>query len=279
MKKTLYAPAKINLCLHVIGRRRDGYHDLAMLMQQVDLQDRLDLAVADGSGVRVYCPGLELPEGVGNIAARAAEMFLAHVGISCSVTINIHKRIPAAAGLGGGSSDAAAVLAGLNAMLCAGLTRSELMALGVRLGADVPFFLFGRTTAWATGIGERLTDWRGLPPFWLVLVNPGIAVSTAEVFKNLGLTRRRPVARIPRFPKGTSDLVRLLHNDLEVVTCQRHPLISTIKDSLLTCGASGALMSGSGPTVFGVFDDRLTAERAAETVKRPDWWVEVVRPL
>ncbi len=189
------------------------------------------------------------------------------------------RRIPAAAGLGGGSSDAAAVLAGLNAMLCAGLTRSELMALGVRLGADVPFFLFGRTTAWATGIGERLTDWRGLPPFWLVLVNPGIAVSTAEVFQNLGLTRRRPVARIPRFPKGTSDLVRLLHNDLEVVTCQRHPLISTIKDSLLTCGASGALMSGSGPTVFGVFDDRLTAERAAETVKRPDWWVEVVRPL
>lgn len=279
MKKTIYAPAKINLCLHVIGRRADGYHDLAMLMQQVGLWDRLDLDVSAGSGVTVHCPGLVLGEGESNLSGRAAELFLSHVGETWAVNVSIEKRIPVAAGLGGGSADAAAVLLGLNDLLKTGLPRSELMALGARLGADVPFFLFGRTAAWATGIGDRLRAWPGLPPIWLVLVNPGIAVATATVFQNLGLTRYGPVARIPRFPKGTSGLVSLLRNDLEAVTCQRYPLISSIKERLLSCGAHGALMSGSGPTVFGVFDDPTTAAHAAGVIVQPGWRVEVVRPL
>jgi 4-diphosphocytidyl-2-C-methyl-D-erythritol kinase len=279
MKKVVYAPAKINLCLHVLGRRDDGYHDLATLMQGIDLQDRLEVAVSSGSDITVYCPGVALPSGVDNIAARAARMLLEHLEKECSVAISIDKRIPSAAGLGGGSSDAAAVLLALNDLLGTELSRRELMALGVRLGADVPFFLYGQT-AWATGIGECLQPWSGLPPVTLVLVNPGLVVSTAWVFQNLGLTRLRPTARIPRFPERASDLVRLLHNDLEVVTCQHHPVITTIKERLIASGADGALMSGSGATVFGVFEDSSRAEHAAQILSaETDWWVKVVNPL
>ena len=277
--KTVLAPAKVNLCLHVLGRRADGYHDLATLMQQVDLRDRLEVVIGTGSNITVHCPQVKLPPGVENLAARAARLFLQRVGETCSVTIGIEKRIPEAAGLGGGSSDAAAVLRALNDLLRSDLCRSELMVLGRQLGADVPFFLYGKT-AWATGVGDRLQGWPGLPPLWLVLVNPRFAVSTRQIFQNLGLTHHRPVARIPRFPQGTSALVRLLHNDLEVVTCQHHPVITTIKERLIASGAEGALMSGSGPTVFGIFEDRGRAERAAESISGDSgWWVEVVSPL
>jgi 4-diphosphocytidyl-2-C-methyl-D-erythritol kinase len=195
------------------------------------------------------------------------------------VAINIEKNIPEAAGLGGGSSDAAAVLSALNGLLDSGLSCSELMVLGRQLGADVPFFLYGQT-AWATGVGEQLQPWPGLPPIWLVLVNPRVAVSTAWAFQNLGLTHHRSIAKLPRFPQGTSALVRLLHNDLEVVTCQHYPVITTIKERLIASGAEGALMSGSGPTVFGVFADRGRAERAAEEISGDtEWWVDVVSPL
>ncbi|MGK2904729.1 MAG: 4-(cytidine 5'-diphospho)-2-C-methyl-D-erythritol kinase [Desulfuromonadales bacterium] len=279
MKKVVYAPAKVNLCLHVLSRRNDGYHDLATLMQRIDLQDRLEIVVSSGSDITVSCPRLTLPKGLENIAGRAARLFLEHIGDEHSISITIDKKTPSAAGLGGGSSDAAAVLLAMNDLFDADLSRSELMNLGVRLGADVPFFLYGQT-AWATGIGECLQPWPGLPQVTLVLVNPGIVVSTPWVFRNLGLTRPRPTARIPRFPERASDLVCLLHNDLEVVTCQHFPVITTIKERLVFCGASGALMSGSGATVFGVFDDQCCAEQAAQVLStETDWWVEVVNPL
>jgi len=277
--KTVFAPAKVNLCLHVLGRRPDNYHELAMLMQRIALFDRLEVEMVAGHDVTVSCPGLDLPRGEQNIIEKAARLLLSHVGMKCGVSIRVDKNIPVAAGLGGGSSDAAAVLEALNELLGLDLPRAELMALGRGLGADVPFFLY-RQTAWATGIGDRFEAWPGLPPVTLVLVNPGIAVSTAWVFQNLGLTRPRPVARIPRFPEGISALVRLLHNDLEVVTCQRHPVITTIKERLLACGANGALMTGSGATVFGLFAERFRAAKAAQTlVAETGWWVEVVNPL
>jgi len=279
MRKRVYAPAKINLCLHVLGRRDDGYHDLDMLMLRVSLYDRLDVSLSSGSGIAVSCPQVRLPPGVENLAARAARLLLKQVGEVRSVAIRIDKHIPEAAGLGGGSSDAAAVLLALNEMLGCGLSRSELMGLGVQLGADVPFFIYGQT-AWATGVGERLHPWPGLPPIWLVLVNPRVAVSTAWVFQNLGLTHPGPIAKLPKFPQGMSSLVCLLHNDLEAVTCQRHPVITTIKERLVAGGAAGALMSGSGPTVFGVFEDRSRAERVAEELSgETAWWVTVASPL
>jgi 4-diphosphocytidyl-2-C-methyl-D-erythritol kinase len=280
MMKTVFAPAKINLCLHVTGRREDGYHDLATLMQRVDIQDRLEITVSSGAEITACCPKLNLPPGVENIAVRAARLFLSYIKEECSVAVRIDKKIPAAAGMGGGSSNAASVLLALNDMLGVNLSQSELISIGVKIGADVPFFLYDQSAAWATGVGERLQPWPGLPPTAFVLVNPGIEVSTAWVFKTFGLTCSQPIAKIPRFPVRTSGLVRLLHNDLEIVTCQRHPVITAIKERLLAGGAAGALMSGSGPTVFGVFDDQDQAGKIAKVLStETDWWVQVVNPL
>lgn len=274
--KSMLAPAKINLCLHVTGRRPDGYHELAMLMQRVALFDKVTVALGQGHGVSVLCPGLDLPAGGENLAARAARMFVEHVGLRAQVTVRIDKQVPAAAGLGGGSSDAAAVLLLLDDLLESGLPDHELRQLGRRLGADVPFFLF-RRTAWAEGIGDILEEWPGMPPAWVVLINPGFAVSTASVFRNLRLTGNRPKAKIPRFPVRVEEVVRLLHNDLEPVTCARYPVIGEIKRRLLAEGAAGALMSGSGPTVFGLFRSAPDAQRAASRITAErGWWAAAV---
>ncbi|NIQ76492.1 MAG: 4-(cytidine 5'-diphospho)-2-C-methyl-D-erythritol kinase [Gammaproteobacteria bacterium] len=277
--KTIFAPAKVNLCLHVLGKRDDGYHDLAMIMQRVSLYDRLNVTLTPGMGVSVDCPGVDLAGDGVNIVEKAASLFFESLGLDQGVSIKIEKHIPAAAGLGGGSSDAAAVLEALHDLLDLNLSRAELISIGARVGADVPFFLY-KKTAWVTGVGDRLQPWPGMPPVTLVLVNPGVSVSTRKIFQNLGLTHQRPIARIPRFPVGTSGLVRLLHNDLEVVTCHHHPVITTIKERLIASGAMGALMSGSGATVFGVCADQLQAESVAREIRREaDWWVEIVNPI
>lgn len=279
MQRTVLAPAKVNLILDVLGKRSDGYHDVAMLMVRLSLHDRVRVVLTSDRAVTVTCPGLALAVGEENIATRAARLFLAHTGLASGVAIHIAKQIPAAAGLGGGSSDAAAVMMALNDLLDTGLSRGELQALGVRLGADVPFFLCGEMTAWATGIGERLEPWRGLPPCHMVLVNPRLAVSTAWVYQNLGLTHRRPTIKIPRFPERMADLVPMLRNDLEAVTMARHPAIAAIKARLLAAGALGALMSGSGPTVFGIFPGSASADQAAaELAQGTGWWTAVVTP-
>lgn len=274
------APAKINLCLHVLGRRPDGYHELAMVMQRVSLFDRLQMTLTDEPGVRVVCPGVDLPPDGENIAARAARRLLVLAGNSCGVEMVIDKQIPVAAGLGGGSSDAAAVLTGLNEMLELGLSRNALMAEGASLGADVPFFIFA-AAAWATGIGDVLEEIEDLPPLWYVLVNPGLAVSTAWVYQNLGLTSKIEAAKLPRFSRTMAGVVGLLHNDLERVTVSRYPLVSTVKKELAARGAAGVLMSGSGPTVFGVFADEATARQAADGLRQShsEWRVFVVQPV
>jgi len=279
MQRTVAAPAKVNFILDVLGRRPNGYHDVAMLMVRLSLHDRVTVTLNGGNRIAAICPGLELAVGEENIAARAARLFVEHTGIETGIDIRIDKHIPAAAGMGGGSSNAAAVLLALNDLLGTDLPRSELQSLGVRLGADVPFFLCGEMAAWATGIGERLEPWRGLPPCCLVLVNPRFAVSTAWVYQNLGLTGHRSATKIPRFPERMADLAGLLRNDLEVVTSSRHPEITTIKSRLLASGALAALMSGSGPTVFGLYADEVAAERAAEQLAEgTGWWTAAVTP-
>jgi 4-diphosphocytidyl-2-C-methyl-D-erythritol kinase len=279
MNKTFLAPAKINLCLHVLGKRPDGYHELAMLMQRVSLYDTLRIALVAERGVRVVCKGVELPPGGENIAARAARRMLELSGADCGVEIAIDKAIPVAAGLGGGSSDAAAVLMGLDEMLSTALGKERLMAEGGKLGADVPFFIF-KEAAWATGIGDCLETVPSLAPLWYVLVNPGVAVSTAWVYQNLGLTSPGTVARMPGFLETTAGVVRLLHNDLEGVTIPRYPVIASLKERLLGLGAAGALMSGSGPTVFGVFEGVEAARAACEELATvPGWRSFLVRAL
>ncbi len=280
LERKFRAAAKINLCLHVLGRLENGYHQLAMAMQRVGLYDDIRIELGGQPGVRVICSGVELAEGDENIAAQAARIFLREVGVDVGVDIEITKRIPVAAGLGGGSSDAATVLLGLNELLETDLEVNQLLEMGSRLGADVPFFVFQKP-AWATGIGTRLEPLPVLPEVAYLLVNPGIAVSTAEVYRSLQLTKGGGLANLPRFSVVTrGDLCAALHNDLEKVTLQQFPPIAEIKQRLLDQGALGALMSGSGATVFGVYPDFAAASQAAEVlVAKNDWLVCPVRPV
>ena len=281
MKKLqLQAPAKVNYRLDVLRKRPDGYHDLRMLMQRVDLCDAIEITLSETPGVRVSCGRADIPDGPENIAWRAADALLKLSGREQGIDITIAKRIPAGAGLGGGSSDAATVLMGVNELLELGLSDQRLMEIGVKLGADVPFFIF-KKTALAEGIGDQLTALDQVPSLWVVLVNPGIHVSTAWVYQNLQLTSKAAPANVPRSYGSLEDVCAVLSNDLEPVTCGRFPLISELKEMLLAAGARGTLMSGSGSTVFGLFGDEAAARRAAiEVVKgRDDWFSVAVRTL
>ena len=276
---TFQAPAKINLCLHVLGKFTDGYHDLAMLMQRVSLYDEISLRLTDDGRMRFSCDDESLMDGDDNLALRAARLIFEHVESELGVDISLQKRIPVAAGLGGGSSDAASVLLGLNRIAGFGLDKSVLMGLGVGLGADVPFFILEQS-AWATGIGDKLDPEPDLPTVYYVLVNPGLPVSTAWVYQNLRLTSPVDMAKLREFPRTPEGLVRLLHNDLEQVTMARYPVLETIKLVLVERGALGTLMSGSGATVFGLFPDLAQAQQVAQGLTREfGWWTASVSTL
>ena len=275
----LRAPAKVNFRLDVLNRRTDGYHNLRMLMQRIDLCDEIELRLTKQAGISVHSDSAALPEGAGNIVWKAAAAILARTDSRSGVDINITKKIPIAAGLGGGSSDAAATLMGLNQLLALGLDDTQLMKIGLSLGADVPFFIFQKT-AIAEGVGEILTAIEKVPKVWLVLVNPGIHVSTSWVFQSLRLTTEKVAAKIPFLYESAADLCGILSNDLEAVTISRFPVIQAIKDQLMAVGASGALMSGSGPTVFAVFDERTAAQKAAiKLSETPGWFTAALSTI
>ena len=267
----LEAPAKVNYRLDVLRKRPDGYHDLRMIMQRIDLCDAVDITVTDTPGIRVTCGRAGVPDGPGNIAWRAADLLLQEAGRSAGIEVAITKRIPVAAGLGGGSSDGAAVLMGVNELLTLGYSDERLMEIGVKLGADVPFFIF-KKTALAEGIGERLSALDRVPEVWLAIVNPNVHVSTAWVYQNLELTSEKEHSTLPRFYESVADICAILSNDLESVTIRRFPVIAEIKEDLVAAGARAALMSGSGPTVFGVFDEEAAARRAARDLSRDKGW-------
>lgn len=280
IERTFLSPAKINLCLYVLGRREDGYHELAMAMQRVDLCDHIRIRLGGEAGVRVACAAVALAAGQENIVAKAARLILQEAGSVVGVEIEIDKQIPVAAGLGGGSSNAATVLMALDEMLNLRLGKERLMMLGGQLGADVPFFVFA-APAWATGIGTQLEKLPELPSVAYLLINPKFAVSTAWVYQSLRLTKGGELANLPRFSVATkSELCAALHNDLEQITLERYPLLAEIKQLLLERGAIGTLMSGSGATVFGVFKDFAEASRVAvKLAKETDWLISPVRPL
>lgn len=276
---TLKAPAKVNYLLDVIRRRPDGYHDLRMVMQRVNLCDDLTITLTGTPGISVLCGKDDVPDGPGNIAWKAANVLLELTDGSQGVKISIIKNIPVAAGLGGGSSDAASVLMGMNDLLELGLSDERLMEIGVKLGADVPFFIFKRT-ALAEGIGEALTVMPEMPTAWVLLVNPGVHVSTAWVYKNLQLTNRGGLAKLPSLYGSIMDICSIFANDLESVTIPAFPVIADIKNSMLRHGALGAMMSGSGPTVFGLYQDKETAELARTAITSgTDWYAAVVETL
>ena len=276
---TLFAPAKINYLLDVIGKRPDGYHDLRMIMQRVNLCDRITLGITESPGIIVTCNSKGAPDGPDNIAWKAAKALLDVSGTVKGVKIEIVKNIPAAAGLGGGSSDAATVLMGLNELLAIGLSEQKLMEIGCKLGADIPFFIF-KETALAEGIGDKLTRLSEMPKCWILLVNPGVHVSTAWVYRSLQLTSKRELNKLPKFYGSVEQVVSILSNDLEAVTIPAFPVIADIKKRLMNLGAAGSMMSGSGPTVFGIFKSFDAAEYARlQIANDTDWFAATAETL
>lgn len=265
------SPAKINLFLHVIGKRPNGYHDIHSLMCGLTLYDTLTLDF-EASKTTVVCTHPAVPEDETNIAYRAAECFFDALGHSGGVCIDIEKHIPVAAGLGGGSSNAASVLSGLNTHYGHPFSNRDLTSLALTLGADVPFFIHQRP-ALATGVGEKLEFFKGIQPYPVVLIRPEIQVSTADVYNNLNLGLTNCEQKLKSFPlnRGFNPLHHLC-NDLETVTVSWYPEISDIKGALLDQGALGSLMSGSGPTVFGIYSDSDLANKGYETLSTNQKW-------
>jgi len=273
----LQAPAKVNFRLDVLRKRPDGYHDLRMIMQRIDLCDEIELSLRQEPGISLFCYDADIPDDKSNIVWRAADEILRLSDVATGIDIKLKKNIPVAAGLGGGSSDAASTLMGLNRLLKTALTDRQLMTVGLKLGADVPFFIF-KKPAIAEGTGEKLSPLQQIPKLWLLLVNPGIHVATSWAYQNLNLTSEKVAAKIPILYKSATDICSILSNDLESVTLDKYPVIRAIKEQLLTTGAAGALMSGSGSTVFAVFDKESTARAALESLSFDARWFKAVVP-
>ena len=274
------APAKINLSLRVVGRRADGYHLLDTIMLPVSLYDEIDIRkvrlrvknkkLAPPS-IEVICNHPLVPNDETNLVYRAARLLLEKAKSEQPIEIRIRKRIPVGAGLGGGSTDAAATLVGLNRLLKLGFTEKKLERLGLKLGADVPFFIRGRP-ARARGIGERLQQFGPLRRLWLVILYPGFPVSTAWVYGNLPVKLTKPSVNtsIASLLTGPGCVANLLVNDLERVSLSRYPKIGSLKRALLRAGAAGSLMSGSGSSVFGAFKSKQKAAAAFRRLRQEE---------
>jgi 4-diphosphocytidyl-2-C-methyl-D-erythritol kinase len=273
MEMELLSPAKVNLFLKVLKKREDGYHDILSLMQPVSLFDIISISITEGDSITVNVinsVGAEgsVPSGPENLAYKAAKLFLESAGLKRAVTIEINKHIPSAAGLGGGSSNAATVLMGLNEALGMIIDHDELMVLSMKLGSDVPFFLL-KGSALASGRGEVL-ERISFPLYDYVLVNPGFEVSSGWAYENLGLTKKDEDNMLLYSKSALMDNRRiedLLSNDLEPVVLKKYPRILDLKNELLDTGALGALMTGSGPTVFGVYSDADSAKSALKRIE------------
>ncbi|WP_080843549.1 4-(cytidine 5'-diphospho)-2-C-methyl-D-erythritol kinase [Cytobacillus gottheilii] len=255
MKLLVKAPAKINLSLDVLHKRDDGYHEVEMIMTTIDLADRLEITRLDKDEIRIISHNRFVPDDHRNLAYQAAMLLKERFHVKQGAAITIEKMIPVAAGLAGGSSDAAAALRGLNKLWDLGLSLDELAVLGAEIGSDVSFCVYGGT-ALATGRGEMIRQLDAPPTCWVILAKPFIGVSTADVYRKLDLAG-------VKHPQ-TSEMIKAIENDdyemvcdhlenvLETVTLKMHPEVAQIKDQMKRFGADAVLMSGSGPTVFGL---------------------------
>ena len=268
---SLKALAKINLGLDVVRRREDGYHEVRMIMQTIQLYDRLDIKRTHEPGIQIQTNLSFLPVNENNLIYKAAKLLMDEFSITDGVSVKLDKRIPVAAGMAGGSTDAAAMLIGVNRLFSLGLTKRQLMERGVQIGADVPYCIM-RGTALAEGIGEALSP---LPPMVkcpVLIAKPSISVSTKFVYQNLKLDDTTIHPDIDRLiddikAKNLHDIAAHMGNVLETVTIPNYPVIDEIKKDMLSNGAVGAMMSGSGPTVFGLFDDEDTAKKAYKAMR------------
>ncbi len=268
---TLKALAKINLGLDVLGRRENGYHDVRMVMQTIYLYDNVTVQKTEEAGIHLECNLFYLPVDETNIAYKAAKLLMDEFDIKEGVRIVLDKHIPVAAGLAGGSANAAAVLVGMNRLFSLGLSQKQLMERGVSLGADVPYCVM-RGTVLAEGIGEILTPLPPLPKCYVLIAKPGISVSTKTVYEKLDSQEISEHPDIDGILEGLDkqDIYKVaasMGNVLETVTIGDYPIIEDIKDVMKQDGALNAMMSGSGPTVFGIFDDKSKARKAQEHIR------------
>ena len=266
------APAKINIGLDVIRRRDDGYHEVKMIMQSIRLFDRLTLTKSKEPGIHLTSNLNFLPTDENNLVYRSAKMLREEFGIEEGLDIFLDKRIPVAAGMAGGSTDAASCMIAMNNLYDLGLSRQELMDRGIKLGADIPYCVL-KGTALSEGIGEKLSPIPRMPDCYILIAKPKIYVSTKQVYTDLVLDENSPHPDIDRMieairKKNLPDLCDHIGNILETVTIPAHPEIDTIKKCMMENGALGSIMSGSGPTVFGIFDDLDTAKAAKEKCRK-----------
>lgn len=272
-KIQLKALAKINLGLDVLRRREDGYHEVKMIMQTIGLHDDLEIRKTKTPGIQVKTNLYYLPTNENNLVYKAAKLLMDEFQIQDGVSIQLKKRIPVAAGMAGGSSDGAAVLWGTNQMYGLGLSMQALMERGVRLGADVPYCI-QRGTALAEGIGEKLSVLPPMPKCTILIAKPGISVSTKFVYENLHANDLKPeqhpdvdsMIEAMR-QKDLGLLCSRMGNVLETVTIPAYPVINEIKRTMMDNGAIGSMMSGSGPTVFGIFGSPVAAKQAMKAVR------------
>ena len=267
----LKALAKINLGLDVVRRREDGYHEVRMVMQTIHLYDQLLIQKSETPGIQIHSNLSFLPVNENNLVYKAGKLLMDEFDIHTGVSVELNKRIPVAAGMAGGSTDAAAMLYGMNQLFGLKLKRKDLMERGVQIGADVPYCIM-RGTALAEGIGEKLSS---LPPMVkcpVLIAKPAVSVSTKFVYQNLKLNEQTPHPDIDALITDirNSDLDNIcadMGNVLETVTLPNYPVIAQIKEQMLKSGAKASMMSGSGPTVFGLFGDEETARRARAEMK------------
>lgn len=267
----LQAFAKINLGLDVLGKREDGYHEVRMIMQTIRMYDQLDMRKSVEPGIHLTTNKKYIPVDENNLVWRAAKLMMDTCGIIEGVSIHLHKVIPVAAGMAGGSSDAAATLVGMNRLFHCGLSKEKLMKLGVQIGADVPYCVL-RGTALAEGIGEKLTVLPPMPDCWILIGKPGISVSTKYVYTTLDLNTDTVHPDIDGMKKALEDgnlygITERMGNVLQDVTIPAYPEVERIKEQMKTLGAVNAMMSGSGPTVFGIFDNEEKAQEACQKLR------------
>lgn len=267
----LRAFAKINLGLDVIRRREDGYHEVRMIMQTIQMYDQLEMEKKNTPGIDLTTNLSYIPVNENNLVYKAAKLLMDQYHIREGVSIDLNKFIPVAAGMAGGSSDAAATLVGMNKLFHLGLSKEELTKIGVKIGADVPYCIM-RGTALSEGIGEKLTPLSPMPSCYILIGKPGISVSTKFVYTNLKLNEHTKHPDIDGMLQALKQqdlrgITDRMENVLESVTVPAYPVIEEIKNHMKEHGALNALMSGSGPTVFGIFDDKKKAEFACEKLK------------
>lgn len=268
----LKAFAKINLGLDVVRKREDGYHEVRMIMQTIHLYDCLDLSVRAVPGIFIRTNRTDIPTDDGNLVYKAAKLLMDEFQIEKGLIVRLKKHIPVAAGMAGGSSDAAATMVGVNELFGLGLSQEALMERAVKIGADVPYCIMGGT-ALAEGIGEVLSKLPPMPKCWILIAKPPIDVPTQFVYGNLRaneLEEHPDIDAMIRDLKDEklTDMCSIMGNVLETVTVPAYPVIDEIKKMMLDWGADGAMMSGSGPTVFGIFQDKEYAKKAEAAVKK-----------